>query len=60
MALILLYLGEEFTRFPNLTDAKKAGSKKHTQAAPAQIEVTLDEGGPMTTIKFDPQIQDWI
>jgi len=60
MPLILLHIGEESSRFTSVIDAKRAGEKAHTSANPAIIEVTPDGGGPISTMKFDPQLSDWL
>jgi hypothetical protein len=60
MPLILLHVGKETSRFSSLTDAKRVGEKAHSSENPAIIEVTPDGGGPISTIKFEPKLSDWL
>lgn len=59
MPLILLWVGEEFNRFPTLEAAQKAGALAPAQDQPARIEITPDGGGPMTTYTYDSAESVW-
>jgi hypothetical protein len=60
MPLVLLYLGEKVTRFPDEASAKKEGARLHTAEAPARIEITPSGGGMITSLKFDTAQSVWL
>lgn len=59
MSLVILYLGAESQRFPTEDDAKKIGAIRHTEGAPARIEITPAGGGPIVNLSFDPESKHW-
>lgn len=60
MPLIILHLGEKFTRFDTENDARLAGAIRHTEGQPARIEITPDGGGPMVTMEYDRCVGEWM
>lgn len=59
MSLILLYVGDEFSRFRSLEDAKSAGVQSCSVDTHLRIEITPEDGGPMTTLRYSPKRKEW-
>lgn len=60
MPLIILYIGNNFSRFPTEKDARKAGELNHTEYTPAKIEIIPDNGGIITKLIYDKTRSEWL